>query len=204
MMMKLGEEMGLRYVKGQRWKVMVVRCDYIVVSIGYVFFIMMSKLKFEYQGLKGEEIKRLRMEGVEIMGEVEQFVFVFMGDIIVVVYEEGGEMDGFLKWGVRVVIMECSFLRESWEYREQVDKMKYIMWSDLERVVRRWFGVVWVVMYFSLRYEEGDVVSFFGEMEERLGNLVVWVDGGVGMGEGRQKGVYRYRLRGLLGLEWSS
>ncbi|KAK4661665.1 uncharacterized protein QC763_706550 [Podospora pseudopauciseta] len=183
--MKPGEETELRYVKGQRWKATAVRCDHTVASIGYVFSTTTSKLKPEYQGLKGEEIKRLRTEGVEITGEVEQPVFAFMGDTTAAVYEEGGEMDGFLKRGVRVVITECSFLRESREHREQADKTKHTMWSDLERVVRRWPGVVWVVMHFSLRYEEGDVVKFFGEMEERPGNLVVWADGGVGMGEGR-------------------
>ncbi|KAK4200427.1 beta-lactamase-like protein [Triangularia verruculosa] len=186
--MKPGEETELRYVKGggQKWKATAVRCDHTVPSLGYVFSTTTRKLKKELRGLGGEEIKRLRGEGVEVTGEVEQPVFAFMGDTTAGVYEEGGEMDGWLGRGVRVVVTECSFLRGGdREHREQADKTKHTMWSDLEGVVRRWPGVVWVVMHFSLRYDEGEVVRFFEEMEDRPGNLVVWADGGAGMEGGK-------------------
>ncbi|KAK4177446.1 beta-lactamase-like protein [Triangularia setosa] len=180
--MKPGDETELKYVKGQKWKATAVRCDHTVASVGYVFSTTTNKLKKEYQGLKGAEIKKLKMEeGVEVTEEVEQSVFAFMGDTTTKVYEEGGGMEEWLKKGVKVVITECSFLKESKEHREQADKTKHTMWSDLEKVVRRWPGVTWVVMHFSLRYGEADVVRFFEEMEDRPVNLVVWADGGVGL-----------------------
>ncbi|KAK0736822.1 beta-lactamase-like protein [Apiosordaria backusii] len=180
-----GDTAELQYLKNQKWKATAVQCDHTVPSIGYVFSTITKKLKPEYQSLKGEEIKHLRLQGTEVTAEIEQPVFAFMGDTTAKIYDQGSEMDAWLKRGLKVVITECSFLKESPEHREQADKTKHTMWSDLERVIRRWPEVVWVVMHFSLRYDETEVVRFFEEMDDRPPNLVVWADGGVGMDSGK-------------------
>ncbi|KAK0674304.1 beta-lactamase-like protein [Cercophora samala] len=181
-----GSSTPLPYLKNQKWKATAVRCDHTVPSIGYVFSATTSKLLPKYQSLTGPEIRSLRASGADVTAEVEQPVFAFMGDTTTSVYSQGGEMDAFLSRGLRVVITECSFLKESPSHREQADKTKHTMWSDLEKVIRKWPEVTWVVMHFSLRYDEADVVKFFAEMEDRPPNLVVWADGGVGMEEAKR------------------
>jgi ribonuclease Z len=59
----------------------------------------------------------------------------------------------------------------------------HTIWGDLEPVVRRWPGTVFVLMHFSMRYSDEEVRAFFREREVP-GNVVVWVDGVGDEGEG--------------------
>ncbi|KAK3996035.1 beta-lactamase-like protein [Cladorrhinum sp. PSN332] len=168
------DEVKLEGVKGQEWRVRTVGCDHTVPCLGYLFGVVTKRLKEEYRGLKGGEIKQLRDQGgVEITESVRSEVFAFLGDGTVKTLEEG--LGGALERGVRVVITECSFLRE--EHRGQAEKTKHTIWGDLEKVVRKWPGTIFVLMHFSLRYSNREVARFFGEMEDRPANVVVWADG---------------------------
>lgn len=175
-LVQLGEGQG-QGLKG--WSVEVVKCDHTIPCVGYIFGVTTRRLKDEFKGLKGDQIKKLReKEGVEVTGEVRTEVFGFLGDTTTKPLEEeggGGLLGGALKRGIKVVITECSFLWE--EHRAQAEKTKHTIWGDLEKVVRRWPGTIFVLMHFSMRYSNEDVAKFFKEMENPPGNIVVWADG---------------------------
>jgi ribonuclease Z len=82
-----------------------------------------------------------------------------------------------------------SFLYE--EHRTQAERTMHTIWGDLEPVVRKWPGTIFVLMHFSMRYSDEEVRAFFREREVP-GNVVVWVDGvgdeGEGGGEKDDKG----------------
>ncbi|KAH6849906.1 beta-lactamase-like protein [Chaetomium sp. MPI-CAGE-AT-0009] len=166
-------------------------CAHTVPCLGYVFHAVTRKLKPEYRGLSGAQLKALREqqqqgEGgggpVELTAPVATPVFAFLGDTTAATLAAAPE---WLGGGVRVVITECSFLWE--EHRAQAERTRHTIWADLEPVVRRWPGVVFVLMHFSLRYSDAEVREFF-RGREGLGNVVVWVDGeGDGEGEVERK-----------------
>ncbi|KAK4044673.1 beta-lactamase-like protein [Parachaetomium inaequale] len=172
-------------------------CDHTVPCLGYLFSAVTPKLKPEYRSLTGPELRTLRQDqGVEITAPVATPVFAFLGDTTASVLAstpppdwlagrdgEGGTGGG----GVKVVITECSFLLE--EHRTQAERTRHTIWGDLEPVVRRWPGTVFVLMHFSLRYSDEEVRAFF-RGRDVPGNVVVWVDG---VGEGDGKGVFGMR-----------
>lgn len=147
-------------------------CEHTIPCVGYVFKINTQKLKKEYLGLKGVEIKSLRERGVEITALQSTPVFAFLGDTTAATLAAEPQ---WLKDEIPVVITECSFLWE--EHRDQAVKTKHTIWADLEKVVRKWPKTTFVLMHFSLRYSDDDIRRFFAEMQDPPSNIVIWVDG---------------------------
>ncbi|KAK2607533.1 hypothetical protein N8I77_006199 [Diaporthe amygdali] len=147
-------------------------CDHQVPCLGYVFKVHSKKLKQEYVGRKGVELKQLRESGVEITAPHSAPVFAFLGDTTAATLASEPQ---WLKDGIPVVITECSFLYE--EHRQQSTKTKHTIWQDLEKIIRKWPKTTFVLTHFSLRYSDKDIRQFFAEMPSPPPNIVVWVDG---------------------------
>ncbi|KXX78956.1 Ribonuclease Z, chloroplastic [Madurella mycetomatis] len=178
-----GDAVALRRLPAsQGWTATAFQCDHTVPCLGYLFSAVTYKLRPEYRSLSGPELRALREEqGVQITGPVETPVFAFLGDTTAATLAAAPHWLAREDAPVRVVITECSFLKE--EHRAQADKTKHTIWTDLEKVVRRWPRTVFVLMHFSLRYSDEEVRRFFEEMgDEAPGNVVIWVDGGGKMG----------------------
>lgn len=147
-------------------------CDHTVPCLGYVFSSVAHKLKPEYTSLPGQQLKALRESGVEITAPQSTPFLAFMGDTTAETLAAEPE---WLRQGIPVVITECSFLYP--EHRSQAVKTKHTLWSDLEKVIRKWPKTTFVLMHFSLRYKDKDVRRFFKEMIDPPTNIVIWVDG---------------------------
>ncbi|KAI5460139.1 beta-lactamase-like protein [Mariannaea sp. PMI_226] len=167
-----GDVVPLRRVKDMT--ATVFNCDHSVPCVGYVFSITSNRLKPEYSSLTGPEIKALRQSGTEITKAHSTPVFAFLGDTTAATLAAEPE---WLREGIPVVITECSFLGD--EHREQADKTKHTIWSDLEKVIRKWPRTTFVLTHFSLRYKDEDIRRFFSELDSPPANIVVWVDGEV-------------------------
>lgn len=163
---------------GPDWTAEAFACDHQVPCVGYVFALNSRKLKPEYTGRKGAELKALREAGVDITAPHAAPVFAFLGDTTAATLAAGPR---WLRDGIPVVVTECSFLYE--EHRAQAVKTKHTIWADLEPVVRRWPKTTFVLMHFSLRYSDKDIRRFFAEMQDPPANIVVWVDGQPEAGE---------------------
>lgn len=150
----------------------VFDCDHTVPCVGYVFKVNSQRLKEEYKGKKGVELKKLRESGVELTAPHAAPVFAFLGDTTAATLAAEPQ---WLKDGIPVVITECSFLYE--EHRQQAEKTKHTIWADLEKVVRKWPKTTFVVMHFSLRYSDDDIRRFFAAIPDPPSNVVLWVDG---------------------------
>ena len=145
-------------------------CDHTVPCVGYVFHQTTQKLKSEYASTPGHELKRLKQSGeVDITAAHSVPIFAFLGDTTVKVLADEPE---WLKQEIPVVITECSFLRD--EHREQAERVKHTLWSDLEKVIRRWPKTTFVLMHFSMRYTESEIRSFFKDLPNCPENIVVW------------------------------
>lgn len=150
----------------------VFDCDHSVPCVGYVFSQTSHKLKPEYASLKGPQLKALRQAGEILTNEHRTPVFAFLGDTTAATLAAQPE---WLRNGIPVVITECSFLYE--EHRVHAVRTKHTLWSDLEKVVRKWPKTTFVITHFSLRYKHSDVRLFFQQMENPPSNIVVWMDG---------------------------
>lgn len=181
--LKPGDTVPLRWLKPPMLMTATAfACDHNVPSIGYVFHATTQRLLPQYTGLPGPELKALRKSGTEITGPYSVPVFAFLGDGQATTLASEPE---WLKQGVKVVITECSFLRE--EHRATASKTKHTIWSELESVVRKWKDVTFVITHFSLRYTDQDVREFFKGLEDCPRNIVVWVDGFEGGEGGRNR-----------------
>ncbi|KAK3940346.1 ribonuclease Z-like protein [Diplogelasinospora grovesii] len=150
------------------------RCDHTVPCLGYVFRATTNRLKPEYTPLQndGEALKKLRESGVEITAPVTTPMFAFLGDTTAATLAAD---PSWLRDGIAVVITECSFLDE--RHRARAAKTKHTIWADLEKVIRSHPKTTFVLMHFSLRYEDEDIRRFFTQMEDPPSNIVVWIDG---------------------------
>ncbi|KAL0933883.1 Nuclear ribonuclease Z [Colletotrichum truncatum] len=167
---KDGDVVPLRKVKGM--SATVFQCDHNVPSVGYLFSTTTHKLKPEYTSLPGPELKNLRQSGVELTAPVTTPVFAFLGDTTASTLAAEPE---WLKQGIPVVITECSFLYD--EHDAQAEKTKHTKWKDLEKVVRKWPKTTFIIIHFSMRYSNKDVVNFFNGLDDPPKNIVVWADG---------------------------
>ncbi|KAH8666552.1 beta-lactamase-like protein [Xylariales sp. PMI_506] len=151
---------------------MAFSCDHSLPCLGYVFSVTTNKLKLEYQGKEAKELQSIRKSGIEITEPISRPVFAFLGDTTANTLAAAPQ---WLQDGIPVVITECSFLYE--EHRGQAEKTKHTMWSDLEKVIRRWPQTTFILMHFSLRYTEKEIRQFFHGLTDAPSNIVVWIDG---------------------------
>lgn len=165
-----GDVVTLRRLKGVT--ATVFDCDHTVPCVGYVFNNTTHRLKPEYTSISGPELKVLRQSGANLTAPHTIPIFAFLGDTTVATLVAEPE---WLKQGIPVVITECSFLYD--EHQAQADKTKHTAWRDLEKVVRRWPQTTFVLMHFSMRYSDREVVAFFKDLPDCPENMVVWADG---------------------------
>lgn len=166
-----GDEVPLRRLK-QAVSARAFACDHSVPCLGYVFSTTTQRLRPEFAGVAAAELAALRRSGEVVTAARETPLFAFLGDTTA---ETLRAAPAWLEAGVPVVVTECSFLYE--EHRGQAERTKHTLWAELEGVVRRWPRTVFVLMHFSLRYSDEEVRSFFKQMADPPGNIVVWVDG---------------------------
>eukprot|EP01063_Lacrimia_lanifica_P022032 TRINITY_DN29741_c0_g1_i1.p1 TRINITY_DN29741_c0_g1~~TRINITY_DN29741_c0_g1_i1.p1 ORF type:complete len:321 (+),score=87.46 TRINITY_DN29741_c0_g1_i1:46-1008(+) len=157
----------------------VVQCDHRVPTVGYRMVRVKQKLKAEYASLPGNEIGALRKAGVEVTAPEETPLVAFMGDTTVVgVFGIHGEEHTDMVAETRrvvlstpVVIIECTFLTD--DQREQAEKTKHVLWSDLKPHVCAHPDTLFVLIHFSHRYTPHDVRTFFAA--EAVPNVLPWV-----------------------------
>jgi ribonuclease Z len=176
-----GEE---RFSFGKRGahSVRVVECLHKIPCVGYCFSEKKTRLKPEYERLKAElteqgrqkELGALlaqrRKEGVEINEDFEQPLFAFLGDTHARVFERTHWLFDY-----PVIITECTYLED--QERERAERNGHTLWSQLRPVIEAHPDNLFVLIHFSLRYSDAEVLAFF-EQEVRRGaglrNLVVW------------------------------
>lgn len=147
------------------------RCDHTVPCLGYVFSKTTQRLRPEFASLSGPELQARRKAGDELTAPHTAPIFAFLGDTTAATLAAG---PAWLQEGIPVVITECSFLYE--EHRAQAEKTKHTLWSDLERVIRKWPRTTFVLTHFSMRYTDAEIATFFREMADPPDNIVVWAD----------------------------
>jgi ribonuclease Z len=154
------------------FEVDVVICDHSIPTISYCFSLVKQKLKPEFNGKTPREIGQLRKSGAVVTQEVICPSFAFICDTSIEILVTFPRIVTF-----PIVIIECTFLYP--EERENARETKHIHWEDLRPYVVANPNTIFVLIHFSLRYKEEEIIQFFRSQreehpEESYDNLKVW------------------------------
>jgi ribonuclease Z len=156
------------------FEVDVVICDHSVPTISYCFSLVKQKLKAEFSGLPHREIGQLRKSGTTVTEEVVSPSFAFVCDTSIEVLVSFPKILLY-----PIVIIECTFLYP--EERDNARDTKHIHWEDIRPYVVANPSTVFVLIHFSLRYKEEEILEFFRQQraasewpEDCYSNLKVW------------------------------
>ncbi|KAJ5066505.1 tRNAse z trz1 [Anaeramoeba ignava] len=157
--------------KTRKFEIQVFQCDHTVPTVGYGFSEKTTKLKTEYHGLSGKKIKEMRENKEDIFIEKINKFLCYLGDTTPLVFELNPEI---LQYST--IIIECTFLSQ--ENQKNAAERKHICWNDLLPYVAKNPNVTFVLIHFSFRSSDEEILEFF-EKEKKandLKNLIVWLD----------------------------
>jgi len=170
---QVGDE--FRWGKKDLYTVKVFKCFHEVPCVGYAFSENRYRLKEEYRNLPGKELGQLRKENVQINEEYQVNLFVYIGDTSTQVFEENPWLFSY-----PVIVTECTFFMDE---RDRAQQTGHTHWEDLKPYILAHPSTRFVLIHFSLRYKEQEVLDFFtnltqGEDPLDLSNVVIFVGEG--------------------------
>jgi ribonuclease Z len=122
-----------------------------IPSLGYVVWDRRFKLKEEYQGLPGEQIRDLRQSGVAVTREVRVPLVCYTGDT------SPAGLDAYpAVFQAKVLITEMSFIRAK-HRREKIHKFGHMHLDDFLERADRFQNELIVCGHFSTRYHPDEV-----------------------------------------------
>jgi ribonuclease Z len=122
-----------------------------IPSLGYVVWDRRNKLKEEYQGLAGEQIRDLRLSGVAVTREVRVPLVAYTGDT------SPAGLDAYPPiFDAKILITELSFIRPN-HRREKIHKFGHMHLDDLVERADRFRNEVIILAHFSTRYHPQEV-----------------------------------------------
>jgi len=125
-----------------------------VPSVGYLVWERRRKLKAEYQTLTGEQIRDLRLSGVEITEERRIPIVGYTGDTS----PEGLDENPAL-YDARILITEMSFIAPS-HRKEKIHKHGHMHLDDWVERRHRFQNELVIASHFSTRYHDKQIVHY--------------------------------------------
>ena len=122
-----------------------------VPSLGYVVWERRKKLKPEYQGLDGDQIRDIRLSGKEVSHEVRMPLVCFVGD------SAPAGLDAYPPvYEAQVLITEMTFFRPE-HRKEKIHKFGHTHLDDIIERADRFQNELIILAHFSTRYHERQI-----------------------------------------------
>ena len=176
----------LPFGKRGRFRVRVVECVHKVPCVGYCFSEVRTALLPEFEELKaslppgdfGRLIASRRKEGVPVDREVRRPLFAYLGDTDPSVFAANPWLFDY-----PVIVTECTYLDDG--QLDRARRVGHTVWSQLRPIVAEHPDIVFVLIHFSLRHTDREVLAFF----ETAGvdNVVVWAHPSTALPEQHQR-----------------
>jgi len=151
--------------------VTVVGTKHSVPSLGYIVWERRNKLRPEYQGLEGSQIRDLRLSGTEVTEERRLPRLAYLGDSAPQGLDDSPEM-----YRAEVLIMEMTFVAPA-HRKDRIRKFGHIHLDDVVERKDRFENEVVIAAHFSTRYNrrrvEKIVAEFLPDMLD--GRLQIWM-----------------------------
>ena len=144
---KPGQEIGL----SRDHVVSVFETTHTIPSVGYLVWERRNKLKEEFQGLAGDQIRDLRLSGTQVTREIRTPILAYTGDT------SPAGLDNFpAVYEAKVLITEMSFIRAK-HRREKIHKFGHMHIDDFLERADRFKNELIVCAHFSTRYHEDEI-----------------------------------------------
>lgn len=162
-----------------QYQVKVVECIHKVPCVGYCFSEKKTTLLPEIAALQkkmlaedqakefGKLLAEKRSAGIPIQEETYAPLIAFIGDTHPSVFEKNPWLFEYPN-----IVTECTFLDD--KERERANSAGHTLWSDLKPIVASHPQSLFVLMHFSLRHSDKEIIEFFSREENFLENLVIW------------------------------
>jgi ribonuclease Z len=165
--MKAGDEIEL-----SREQVLTVSATvHTVPSLGFVVWNRRRKLKPEYAGLTGDQIRDLRLGGAEVTNEVRTPKLAYLGDSAPAGLDACPAM-----YQAEVLIMEVTFVAPS-HRKDKIHKFGHIHLDDLLERRERFANELVIASHFSTRYHSRQIQDLVTRaLPDMLGGrLQLWI-----------------------------
>ncbi|MCC5813595.1 MAG: MBL fold metallo-hydrolase [Leptospira sp.] len=147
---KIGEE----YVLNKQYSVMPLPTFHRVVSQGYTVLETRSKLKPEFMGLKGPELKEKKDSGIEIETTIKTPVFSFSGDTKIEYVLENEAVQKS-----KILFLECTYL-DNKRNVERAREWGHIHLDEIIQNAKYFQNEKLVLIHFSQRYRYKEIREF--------------------------------------------
>lgn len=122
-----------------------------VPSLGYQVWLRRKKLKPEYHGLTGDQIRDIRLSGVEVSAEVRSPIVCYMGDT------SPAALDSYpTSFDSKILITELTFFRPE-HRKDKIHKYGHTHLDDLIERADRFNNELIIAMHFSTRYQTNQI-----------------------------------------------
>ena len=125
-----------------------------VPSLGYVVWERRNKLKPEYHGLPGDQIRDLRLAGEQVTTEIRTPLLAYTGDTA-----PAGLDACPAAFEAKILITEMSFIRPN-HRREKIHKFGHMHLDDFLERADRFHNELIVCAHYSTRYHPDEVRRF--------------------------------------------
>lgn len=162
--LEVGEELSLR----RDLKVRVFKTYHVIDSQGYVLYSVKQKLKKEYLGLSGNEIKKLRLSGVEVTNTITEPEVAFTGDTTSDFIVDENNIDVLR---AKILVMESTFL----ENRVTVEHAREYGHTHLFEIINhaeKFKNKAILLIHFSARYTAEEIQQAIATLPPPLAGRV--------------------------------
>ena len=142
---------GVEYELSREHIVTAFPTKHTVPSLGYIVWERRRKLKPEYQGLTGDEIRDIRKTGIEVSGEVRIPLVCYCGDTA----PAGLDADPAV-YQARILITELTFFRPE-HRKEKIHKFGHTHLDDILERAELFKNELVILGHFSTRYMDNQI-----------------------------------------------
>ncbi|MCR9118150.1 MAG: metal-dependent hydrolase, partial [bacterium] len=149
----------------------VHRTRHTVPSVGYIVWDRRKKLKPEYVGMSGDEIRDVRLAGAEVSEEKRFPLVAYLGDSQPRGLDENPDM-----YRAKILIAEMTFVAPQ-HRREKIHKNGHMHLDDFIARKNRFENDIVIASHFSTRYNDRQIRQYVEKLAPDLlaGKLYLWV-----------------------------
>jgi ribonuclease Z len=147
----VGVEPGQEIELSREHTVTVFTTKHTVPSVGYIVWDRRKKLKPEYQSLRGDEIRDLRLAGTEVSAEVKLPLVCYTGDTA----PQGLDAHPAV-YEASILITELTFFRPE-HRKDKIHKFGHTHLDDILERADRFQNELVIFGHFSTRYHEQQI-----------------------------------------------
>ncbi|XP_016443558.2 nuclear ribonuclease Z-like [Nicotiana tabacum] len=147
----IGLDVGEEFYLRKDLKVRAFKTYHVIPSQGYIVFSVKQKLKQEYVGLPVDEIKKLKLSGVEITYTTTAAEIAFTGDTMSDFIKDSENVDADVL-RAKILIMESTYVEDK-TTADDAREYGHTHLSEIINFADRFLNKAILLIHFSARYQ---------------------------------------------------